>query len=287
MRLVDTARVRRRLRLPAAVAGICVAGAGGVGYALGVEPAWTEVVPVRVTLTRLSPAYRGYRIVQLSDIHLGDGMSRRRLEVIVRLANAQRPDLIALTGDFVTRAAERWAPDLVAGLCGLRARDGVVAVLGNHDYQAGAAVIRAALSASGVVELGNATHTLERDGARLHLAGVDDIWERKGRLDLVLARLPREGAAVLLAHEPDFADVSAASGRFDLQISGHSHGGQVVLPFYGPLYLPPFAERYPSGRYQVGRMVQYTNRGVGTLGRPLRFNCRPEITVFTLETPDS
>jgi predicted MPP superfamily phosphohydrolase len=273
----------RRWMLPAAMAaGIGVAGAGGAGYAFGVEPAWIEIVPVQVTLPRLAPSFTGYRIVQLSDMHLGDGLGRRRLEAIVRRANAQRPDLIALTGDFVTRAAERHAADLVAGLSRLRAGDGVVAVLGNHDYQAGAAAIRAALSASGIRELGNATWALERDGVLLHLAGVDDIWEGKDRLDLVLARLPREGAAVLLAHEPDFADASAATGRFDLQISGHSHGGQVVMPFYGPLYLPPYAERYPSGRYQVGRMVQYTNRGVGTLGRPVRFNCRPEITVFTL-----
>ncbi|MBZ0286049.1 MAG: metallophosphoesterase, partial [Anaerolineae bacterium] len=88
-----------------------------------------------------------------------------------------------------------------------------------------------------------------------------------------------------LAHEPDYADISAATGRFDLQISGHSHGGQVVIPFIGPPVVPPYSKKYPLGRYQVGTMIQYTNRGVGMISPAVRFNCRPEITVFTLRTP--
>jgi predicted MPP superfamily phosphohydrolase len=107
----------------------------------------------------------------------------------------------------------------------------------------------------------------------------------KARLDLVLDALPDEGAAILLAHEPDFADISAATGRFDAQLSGHSHGGQVRMPFIGPLVLPAFAKRYPSGRYQVGGMIQYTTRGVGTELVPVRFGCRPEISVITLRVP--
>jgi predicted MPP superfamily phosphohydrolase len=96
--------------------------------------------------------------------------------------------------------------------------------------------------------------------------------------------LPAEGCAILLAHEPDCADDSAATGRFDLQISGHSHGGQVSLPLIGPPVLPYLAQKYPSGLYQVGQMFQYTNRGVGMTPPYVRLNCRPEITVFTLES---
>jgi predicted MPP superfamily phosphohydrolase len=125
-------------------------------------------------------------------------------------------------------------------------------------------------------------HTLERGGSLLHIAGVDDVWERQDRLDLVLDRLPAEGGAILLAHEPDFADTSAATGRFDLQISGHSHGGQVIAPFAGPLRLPHLGRKYPLGLYRVGDMLQYTNRGVGMVYPYVRFNCRPEITLFTL-----
>ncbi|HYN87535.1 MAG TPA: hypothetical protein VER55_03345, partial [Ardenticatenaceae bacterium] len=105
--------------------------------------------------------------------------------------------------------------------------------------------------------------------------------------DRVLAHLPPDGAAILLAHEPDFADISAATGRFDLQLSGHSHGGQVIVPFAGPLIGPRYGQNYPVGRYQVGSMIQYTNRGIGMVAPLVRFNCRPEVTVFTLESnPD-
>jgi predicted MPP superfamily phosphohydrolase len=103
------------------------------------------------------------------------------------------------------------------------------------------------------------------------------------RLYLLMKSLPQDGAAILLAHEPDFADVAAATQRFDLQISGHSHGGQIVLPIIGPPMLPEFGRKYPSGLYNINNMLLYTNRGVGVTTVNARFNCRPEITIFTLE----
>jgi predicted MPP superfamily phosphohydrolase len=294
---MSTGTVSRRGLLRAALRGglgLGLAGAVGGAYALGLEPRWVEVRPEPMRLPRLDPAFAGYRVVQLSDLHVGDWLNRDRLIEIARLANAQRPDLIAITGDFVTRRPAEAADDLVAGLREMRARDGVVAVLGNHDHWTDPAVIRAALDEAGVVELDNRALTLERPGALLHVAGIDDIWAGQPRLDDLLAALPAEGAAVLLAHEPDFADTSAACGRFDLQLSGHSHGGQVIVPFIGPPVLPPLGRKYPVGRYHVGGMIQYTNRGVGMvpaqsryLGRArpfVRFNCRPEITVLTLES---
>jgi hypothetical protein len=104
------------------------------------------------------------------------------------------------------------------------------------------------------------------------------------RLDRVLSKLPPDGCAILLAHEPDFADYSAATGRFDLQISGHSHGGQIVFPVIGAIFLPNFAKKYTSGRYNVNGMAQYTNRGLGTAEIQVRLNCPPEITIFTLSS---
>jgi predicted MPP superfamily phosphohydrolase len=157
-------------------------------------------------------------------------------------------------------------------------------VLGNHDYWTDADAVRAALLACGIQNLSNDVFTLSKGGEQLHIAGVDDTWEKHDRLDLVLEKLPPSGAAVLLAHEPDFADRSAETGRFDLQLSGHSHGGQVVLPFFGPPILPHLGRKYPTGLFQVKDMFQYTNRGVGMIAPYVRFNCRPEITVFTLET---
>jgi len=144
--------------------------------------------------------------------------------------------------------------------------------------------VQDALRRGGVRLLMNSIHTLERNGEQVHIAGVDDVYEYRDDLDAVMTQLPKDGCAILLAHEPDFADTSAATERFDLQLSGHSHGGQVVVPFIGPPVLPDLGKKYPSGLYQVGNMLQYTNRGVGTSIPPVRFNCRPEITIFTLES---
>jgi predicted MPP superfamily phosphohydrolase len=177
------------------------------------------------------------------------------------------------------------ASDLATALGQLRARDGVVAVLGNHDYAAGPEPVRRALRASGVCTLANDVYTVRRGGALLSIAGVDDVMAGQDRLDLVLRRLPPSEGAILLVHEPDFADVSAATGRFDLQLSGHSHGGQIVVPLYGPLLHVDHARKYPLGEYQVASMRLYTNRGIGQSGLYFRLNCRPEITLFTLLAP--
>jgi predicted MPP superfamily phosphohydrolase len=247
-----------------------------------IEPGWVDITHVSLALPGLAPAFCGYRVVQLSDLHMGDWTNAARLDNVVCLANKQSPDLIAITGDFITRRAVSHMRDLANGLRRLKASDGVVAVLGNHDHWSGAQAVRDVLVASGVCELANNFRTLHRSDAQLHVAGVDDIIAGYDRLDLLLARLPTDGAALLLAHEPDFADESAATGRFALQLSGHTHGGQIVAPLIGPLLLPALGRKYPSGYYQVGSMIQYTNRGVGVVSPFVRINCRPEITVFEL-----
>jgi predicted MPP superfamily phosphohydrolase len=276
---------RHFLRRAALLAlGGAMAG-GGWESASAIEPGWLDVQPVTLTLPRLAPAFDGYRVVQFSDIHMSSWMTRARLADVLGVVNAQGADLIALTGDFVSDLSDAIAQDLIAVLRTLRAPDGTVAVLGNHDHWTDADVIHQVIRESGLVDLTNTVHTLDRGSLLLHLAGVDDIWERHNRLDDVLGQLPRDGAAILLAHEPDFADTSAPTGRFDLQLSGHSHGGQVIIPFLGPIHLPYLAQKYPLGRYQVGTMIQYTNRGVGMIAPRVRFNCRPEITVFTLRAP--
>jgi predicted MPP superfamily phosphohydrolase len=263
-----------------------LAGLGGFAYARDIEPGWVEVVRLRLQLRRLSPAFDGYTLVQLSDIHMGTGMTEARLRSIADMVNAESPDAVVITGDFVTHGSvAQQSPALVSGLSQLAARDGVFAVLGNHDHWTYANAVRGVLRSAGILDVSNAFHSVQRGEALLHIAGVDDYWERKDRLPDVLAGLPAGGAAILLAHEPDYADISAATGRFDLQLSGHSHGGQVIMPFIGPLVVPQYSEKYPLGKYQVGTMIQYTNRGVGTVLPPVRFNCRPEVTVFTLLSP--
>ncbi len=262
---------------------------GGFVYARKVGPEDVEIVPVSLALPRLDARFDGYRIAQISDLHADGWMTPGRVLGLVNLVNAEAPDLVTITGDFAThsrfRSLMRHASRLVAPLRLLRAPDGVVAVLGNHDHKTDVRTVRRVLAASGVVELHNTVRTLRRDGAALHLCGVDDVREGMPRLDRVLEALDEAvpGCAILLAHEPDFADETAATGRFDLQLSGHSHGGQVGLPLLRSLFLPKLSRKYPVGLYSVGEMFLYTNRGLGAHPR-FRLNCRPEITVFTLRS---
>jgi uncharacterized protein len=253
-----------------------------VYYVHDLEPSWIEVRSVSLSLPHLAPEFSGYRIVQLSDIHADRWMTAPRIQRVVDRVNQMHPDLVVLTGDFVTRNPQKFAPNLSV-LKALKPMDKTLAILGNHDAWTDPDLIQTTLETADVDVLSNQVVTLNRALAQLHIGGVDDVWAQRDRLNEVLAALPTTGAAILLAHEPDFADTSAATGRFDLQLSGHSHGGQVRLPFVKKFF-PPLAYKYPMGQYQVGSMIQYTNRGLGSSGIPIRFNCRPEITIFTLKS---
>jgi len=245
-------------------------------------------------LPHLNPAFHGYRLVQLSDLHTDDSwMTAERVAQIVKLVNEQKPDLIVITGDFVTDILPSSSKTLAA-LHHLQARDGTFAILGNHDHWSDPDKVRQLLQANGIYELNDAAHTISRHNtAMLHIVGLDDlwpdphylepVWQHTERLKLLVQTIPPTGAAILLVHEPDFADVAAANGRFDLQLSGHSHGGQVRVPFYGTLEVPRLARKYPSGMYRTGTMQHYTNRGLGMIQPQVRMNCRPEITVFVCQ----
>ena len=261
--------------------------AGGAGYGFLIGPGQVRIENVSLKLRRLTPSFFGIRIAQISDIHMGGWMNAERLQNIMDLVSAQSPDVLLLTGDFLLghdfdENSEQSLQELIEILSPLAKSIPSFAILGNHDYWTNPGAVREMLRLCGIMELTNAVFTLSRGNENLHLCGVDDIWEGAVRLDDVITKLTDDGAAILLAHEPDFADESAATGRFDLQISGHSHGGQVVIPFLGPPILPYLGQKYPGGLYRVREMYQYTNRGVGTGRLPIRINCPPEVTLFTL-----
>ena len=265
---------------------------GGVGYGFLMEPNQFKVETVRLKLPRLARSFSGLRLAQISDIHMGGWMNGKRLQRVADLVIDQKPDLLLITGDFLIghdalTISQQSIQDLILELSRLSSSFPTFAVLGNHDYWTDVETVRHILTSSGTTDLTNAVSTLKRGEDSLHICGVDDIWEGDARLDDVISQLADGGPAILMAHEPDFADTSAATGRFDLQLSGHTHGGQVVLPFIGPPILPHLGRKYPSGLYQVGEMIQYTNRGVGMARLPVRINCPPEITVFVLESPAS
>ena len=238
-----------------ALALLGLAAAGTLAYAWLIEPRRIRVTHVALKLPRLPKAFDNYRVVQISDLHLGSWMTPERLRQTAELINLIEPDLIAITGDFVDRRVGVVAERLIDPLRRLRARDGVVAVMGNHDHYNAVEEVRQVLRASDVTDVSNRVLTLRRGDAAFHIAGVDDVARHKDCLDKVLDQLPETGAALLLVHEPDFADLSAPTGRFDVQLSGHTHGGQVRLPLLGPLVLPSYGKRYPAGLYRVERYV--------------------------------
>jgi uncharacterized protein len=273
-----------------------MATGGGIAlYAHQIEPRWVEINIISVQLPRLDSAFHGYRLLQISDLHADDSwMTAERVAHIVNLVNEQKPDLIVITGDFVTDMSPSSTRALGA-LRHLQARDGTFAILGNHDHWSNPAKLRQLLQTNSIHELNDAVHTIYRhNNTMLHIAGLDDlwpypdyiepVWQHANRLKLLAQTIPTTGAAILLVHEPDFADVAAANGRFDLQLSGHSHGGQIRLPFYGAFKLPPLALKYPCGMYRTGSLRHYTNRGLGMIEPQIRMNCRPEITVFVCQS---
>ena len=294
----DKTSFKRRSFLKASALTIVGVGGAGVGtlyYSKHIEPVWFDTTYLTLRLPRLTPAFQGYRLVHISDIHVDSTfMTADRLAGLVQKINALQADLLVITGDFVTR----YMPDdkrILAELRNLWAKDGVFGVMGNHDHSSDIGWVRFCLEGTNVQELSNAVHTIRRGDEMLHIVGMDDLWPtNRGTpesvwthlplLQRVTATLPERGAALLLVHEPDFADVAAQVGRYDLELSGHSHGGQVRMPFVGSLALPPLAYNYPCGLYNVKDMIHYTNRGLGMVSPEVRLNCRPEITVFELLT---
>lgn len=259
--------------------------AGG-GYLGWMEPRWLAVERVTITLPRLPRAFEGFTVAQLSDLHLGPVVAPEHVHAAIDLALGLRPDLIALTGDFVSDLRHGEAGQLREALRRLQAPHGVFGVLGNHDWWTDARVVAEAVTGAGVALLRNGHFAVRRGGESLYLAGVDDFWEGHADLGRALAGIPDGAAIVLLAHEPDYADRASRHMRIGLQLSGHSHGGQVRLPFIGPLALPPHGQRYPAGLYTLEEMQLYTNRGIGMVRPAVRFNCRPEVTLLTLRSLD-
>ena len=262
--------------------------AGGI-YVKEFEPTWLDITEINLKLPRLSKAFSGFRLVQFSDLHYGGWMNADRLAYILSVVSSLSPDLVAITGDFVLDQHRSFLyedqiqyEELSSALRTFTDRHQTVGVSGNHDYWTKTVAIKDVLQKSGIIDLNNGVHTIKSAGETFFVAGVDDVIAGRDRLITVLGQLPAEGSVILLAHEPDFADTSAVVDRFDLQLSGHSHGGQIVIPFVGPLALPYLGQKYSEGLYRVGNMLHYTNRGVGMKPPFVRFNCRPEITVFTL-----
>ncbi|MDD4169488.1 MAG: metallophosphoesterase [Desulfotomaculaceae bacterium] len=253
-------------------------------YAFAIERFRLEVRKVSVSLSMLPRSCAGLRIALFSDVHLGIFYSPKRLSGVVELINREHPDIICFTGDFLSAYAGKGVLlEAALILRRLKAPSGKFAVLGNHDCRAGRKYVSRTFEQGGFRVLINEHAVLEKKSGRLFIVGLADVL--KGRPDLVkaMAGIPAEACSILLVHEPDFAD-RAASCPVSLQLSGHSHGGQVRLPYIGPLITTRLGRKYHSGLYNIGNLLLYTTWGVGTTLLPFRFFCRPQIAIITLHS---
>ena len=280
-------RIARRRFLKAAVA-LAVAGAGTATYASCIEPTWVEVTEADLPVPGLPPAWEGRRLAHVTDLHLGPLVPADYLARCLHRTADLDPDLVVVTGDFVTIGRENYGPRAARLFRDLAPPLGVFACLGNHDYglthrvrqAVGPSPVAVALGEVGVRVLSNESVRLTREGGDLWIAGVEDAWS--GRCDpaKAMADVPPGAPAVMLCHNPDEAESLAAAGCRAI-LSGHTHGGQIDLPLIGAPILPVrHRDRY-RGVHRVDGAWLYVNRGLGWLWQ-VRLGCRPEIALFTL-----
>jgi predicted MPP superfamily phosphohydrolase len=270
------------LRFPGLIRVCEIAVALGLGlgaYGVLVRRRWTRIRRVELAIPRLPLSFDGYRIVQLSDLHVGTMNRAPSAKRWVEMTNALAPDLVAVTGDLVS-SGTAFHDEVVEVLSGLRARDAVVGCLGNHDYYAEGALC-AALEGRGVRMLRNQGFSIARENQAIHVAGVEDFWRGAPDLDAATAGA---GVApiVLLAHNPDYFPVAREAG-VALTLSGHTHAGQLAVPFAVKLLnLSRIATRWSVGTYRDGDAVLFVHAGLGTTGPAIRIGAAPEIVEITL-----
>ena len=249
------------------------------------NPKNIDLVEIDIELNDLSWNFNNFRILNLTDIHLGQWINPEYLDELIDYVNTLNVDLITLTGDYFSYVIEGYEESLENSLKKLDAPYGKVGVLGNHDHWMSSDKIREIFKNSDIIDLSNDVITLEKDGDHINICGVDSCTVCADDLDKVIAKMPRNIPNILLAHEPDFAKESSQTNLFDLQISGHSHGGQFIIPkFETTPFRGPNSTKYPVGLYKVGNMTQYTSKGLGTNSFRVRINCKPEVTIITLKT---
>ncbi len=258
-------------------ATLAALSAGTALYAGLIEPRRPRLERVDVALPGLPSGLDGMRIGLIADSHVGLPYGERNLRWAVGMMQREQPDLLLFSGDFTsTYTALEYLPDLLGGL---HAPLGMFAVPGNHDYWEGLGDLERQLAPLGIQLLRNEHRLLRRNGDSFWLAGLDDIWQGRPDLDATLDGIPAGACTLMLCHAPDAADDVAARG-VALQLSGHTHGGHLRLPWIGPFALPRHGLAYAMGRYTVQQMALYVSRGLG--GLPFRLLCRPETTILTL-----
>jgi predicted MPP superfamily phosphohydrolase len=260
---------------------------GGYFYANRIEPSLLTVTQQQMKHPFIPKSFDGVKIIQFSDTHLGFQYNLNQFKKLVKKINDLKPDIIIFTGDLMDEP-NKFAEinKLTTLLEVLHAPLGKYCIFGNHDHGGfGSNIYRSIMeTANFTVLLNESTPIKLMDRNSIYLLGVDDAMLGNPDFSLTLKNVPDNKFTILLSHAPDLAD-TAVNYPIHWQISGHSHGGQVKLPFIGPLVTPPFGQIYSEGLYSVGLnnpLTLYVNRGIGTTRLPFRFMAKPELTVFTL-----
>jgi hypothetical protein len=273
---------RRRFIKVLATLGAGVLGAHGIRlYARDVEPWQLTIERVVIQSKRIPKEWDGLKIGLLSDLHIGKFIPVEFAAKAARMLQSLKPDLVALTGDFIHHPG--YAEATRQALSELRAPLGNYAVFGNHDHWNQVYKLSEALNGNHTLLLNN-NQKLSIHGVPLHIVGVDDVWEGRYNFDIALRNVPPDQPAILLAHEPDIADESASRYPFIAQLSGHTHGGQIRIPFHNGDWGVPYGRKYISGAYEINNMKLYVTRGIGMARPTYRFRCPPEVTLLTLKS---
>lgn len=273
--------INRRKWLRRAVAATVLAPVAGLSYAF-LETGWIEVTCPTIRVPSLPAAFSGLRVAVLADIHHSTMTPIKFVSKVVDRTNAEKPDLVVLVGDFVEGrdGVNRFDP-CFAELNRLAAPLGVVAVPGNHDYWNRIDYYHKAIAKTNIQDLTNNGTWLYKDGQRLRIGGVDDLWCGQPNLIHALGDSVPEDASLVLCHNPDYVE-RMTDQRVGLVFSGHMHGGQVRLPFMNPPVPSNFGTKYLQGLVQGPVAQVYVSRGLGTVSVPFRFRARPEIALVTL-----
>ena len=257
-------------------------------YAHTIEPTSLQTTQHTIRNIEIPQGFNGFKIVQFSDTHLGFNYTLEQFEQLITKINSLNPDVIFFSGDLMdepNKYEERQGISPI--LKRLQAPFGKFSIYGNHDHGGyGSDIYKTIMNQSEFMILQNQSHKIRLlDGSEIYVLGLDDAMLGRPDLALMLAGVPENSYKILLCHEPDLAD-QAQYYRIQLQLSGHSHGGQIQIPFIGPLVTPPLAEKYHEGFYylenEAHQLTLYVNRGIGTTRLPFRFLSQPEVTVFHL-----
>jgi hypothetical protein len=273
--------------------------AGSTAYPALIEPRAVEISHVNVLVRGLPAAFDGLTIAHLTDLHRSRYVSLAYLDECIETVNRLQPDLIAFTGDYLSHGrrlrprgrliygdpadAHGYAREVAECVGRARARHGVFASLGNHDHWYNAGKMTELIERAGVPVLRNAGTTVRVNGATLPVVGLGDFWMEGIRENAAFAGR-HDPFALVLMHNPDYFENWVRPGAH-LILAGHTHGGQVNVPFVGPPIVPSFyGAKYASGMFQRGDAQMYVSRGVGLIWPPVRFNCRPEIARLRLQS---